>query len=136
MKVQQNGQSSVEFALVLPLFLLFFMAIAYLGMVFADYLTLSNIARDSARYAAVSASTTDVSTIRTKYNNDHSPSLITSLYKWNSSIDDDFNIKLNQGTSPDQYVEVTLTATLADSTNIMGLVLPSQLKVDYKMHQE
>lgn len=135
MKRKQNGQAAIELALVLPFFLLFFMAIAYLGMFFADYLMLSNIARDSARYAAVSTATTGTA-VRTQYNNDHKPSLITSLYNWNSSSDDNFVIKLSQGTSPDQYVEVKLTADLADSVNIMGLVLPSQLQVDYKMHQE
>ena len=135
MKRKQNGQAAIELALVLPFFILFFMAIAYLGMTFADYLTLSNIARDSARYAAVSTATTGTA-VRTQYNNDHKPSLITSLYNWNPASADDFDIKLNQGTSPDKYVEVILTANLADTVNIMGLVLPNQLQVNYKMHQE
>lgn len=49
----QRGQSIVEFALVLPLFLLFTFSIIYFGCVFADYVTLGTIARSSARTAVV-----------------------------------------------------------------------------------
>lgn len=49
----QKGQSIVEFTLILPLFLLFFLGIIYFGGYFADYLTLSTVARNSAREAAV-----------------------------------------------------------------------------------
>ena len=49
----QRGQSIVEFALVLPLFLLFTFSIIYFGCVFADYVALGTIARSSARAAVV-----------------------------------------------------------------------------------
>ena len=49
-----KGQSVVEFALVLPLFLFIMFGVIYTGMMFHDYATLSNIARSSAREAAVS----------------------------------------------------------------------------------
>lgn len=39
--------------MVLPLFLLMIFLIFYVGMIFADYMTLSNVARQSAREAAV-----------------------------------------------------------------------------------
>ena len=39
--------------MVLPLFLLMIFFIFYVGMIFADYMTLSNVARQSAREAAV-----------------------------------------------------------------------------------
>ena len=53
MQNKQKGQSIIEFALVLPLFLLLVFGLFYIGMFFADYLTLSSIARSSAREAAV-----------------------------------------------------------------------------------
>ena len=36
---RQKGQSMVEFAFILPLFVFIFLAIMYMGMLFADYLS-------------------------------------------------------------------------------------------------
>ncbi len=140
MKRQQTGQAIVEFALVLPILTMLLLAIIYLSMVFADYLTLSSIARDSARYAAVAAdSTTTGEQIRTKYNQNNNPSLISSIYTWNQNDANDFNIAVNQsdGDPDNTYVLVNLRATAAN-TAIYGniLTLPSELKVSCKMHQE
>ena len=65
----QRGQSVVEFALVLPIFFVVFFGIFYMGMIFADYMTLSNVARSSAREASISSadSTNDYRAIRTNY---------------------------------------------------------------------
>ena len=41
----QRAQGLVEFALVIPLFLLLVMGIIYFGMAFSDYLTMSNSVR-------------------------------------------------------------------------------------------
>lgn len=46
--VRQKGQALVEFAIILPLFLMMFFTIAYAGTVFADYLILNNAARTVA----------------------------------------------------------------------------------------
>ncbi|WP_182188127.1 TadE/TadG family type IV pilus assembly protein [Pectinatus frisingensis] len=140
MKRQQTGQAIVEFALVLPILTMLLLAIIYLSMVFADYLTLSSIARDSARYAAVAAdSTTTGEQIRTKYNQNNNPSLISSIYTWNQNDANDFNIAVNQsdGDPDNTYVLVNLRATAAN-TAVYGniLTLPSELKVSCKMHQE
>lgn len=51
--LKQRGQALVEFAIMLPLFLAIFFSIAYGGVVFADYLILSNTARSCARDAIV-----------------------------------------------------------------------------------
>ena len=56
MQKKQKGQSIVEFALVLPLFLLLVFGLLYVGMLLADYLMLSSIARSSAREAAIISS--------------------------------------------------------------------------------
>lgn len=50
--IHQKGQALVEFAIILPLFLMMFFTIAYGGVLFTDYLTLSNAARSAAHDAA------------------------------------------------------------------------------------
>ena len=49
----QRGQSIVEFALVLPLFLLFVAGIVYVGFALSDYLTLSSTTRSIAHEASL-----------------------------------------------------------------------------------
>lgn len=93
MKRCQKGQDLVEFALVLPIFMLILCGIIYVGFFFGDYMTLSNLTRSAAREAAVSTATIEVnengqtvqrrdfSTIANKYNKilkeEH---IITALY--------------------------------------------------------
>lgn len=49
----QKGQDIVEFALLLPVFLVIICGIMYVGFFFGDYMTLNNIARSAAREATV-----------------------------------------------------------------------------------
>lgn len=51
---KQKGQDMVEFAILLPLFLMILLGIIYSGFFFSDYLTLNNIARYSARHVELS----------------------------------------------------------------------------------
>ena len=57
---RERGQSLVEFALVLPIFLLVLFAIVDFGMAFHAWITVTNSAREGARLGAVRASATDV----------------------------------------------------------------------------
>ncbi len=50
----ERGQATVEFALVLPVLALLLFAIAQLGIVFHQYITLTDAVRAGARTAAVS----------------------------------------------------------------------------------
>lgn len=50
---QKKSQVLIEFALIFPLFLLLVVGIIYFGSLFSDYMTLSSIARSSAREASV-----------------------------------------------------------------------------------
>ena len=59
----QRGQSVVEFALVLPALMLILLAIVQFGMVFKQYITLTDAVREGARKAAVSRHRAD----RTSY---------------------------------------------------------------------
>lgn len=49
----QNGQSLVEFALILPLLLLIVMGILEFGLMFNVYLTINNASREGARLGSV-----------------------------------------------------------------------------------
>ena len=50
---RQKGQDIVEFALLLPIFLLVLCGIIYFGFMFGDYQTVQGIVRNAAREAAV-----------------------------------------------------------------------------------
>ncbi len=51
----ERGQSLVEFALIVPLFLLLMFAIVDFGMGFYSWITVTNAAREGARIGAVGA---------------------------------------------------------------------------------
>jgi Flp pilus assembly protein TadG len=55
----QEGQAMVEFALVLPVLLLLIMGIIQFGILFNNYVTLTDAVRAGARQAAVSRGLTD-----------------------------------------------------------------------------
>jgi len=57
---KEGGQSLVEFALVLPIFLLILFAIVDFGMAFHAWITVTNSAREGARVGAVRASAADI----------------------------------------------------------------------------
>jgi len=57
---KESGQSLVEFALVLPIFLLILFAIVDFGMAFHAWITVTNSAREGARVGAVRSSAADI----------------------------------------------------------------------------
>ena len=59
---QERGQSVAEFALVLPLMMLILLGIVQFGMVFKQYITLTDAVREGARKAAVARHRTDRTT--------------------------------------------------------------------------
>jgi Flp pilus assembly protein TadG len=50
---KDDGQAMVELALILPVLLLIIMGIFEFGFMFNNYLTLSNVSREAARYASL-----------------------------------------------------------------------------------
>ena len=63
---RERGQSLVEFAIVLPVFLVIAFGIFDFGMAFDESLTISNAAREGARYGVTDTSTTNIaSRVRT-----------------------------------------------------------------------
>jgi len=57
---REDGQSLVEFALVVPIFLLVLFAIVDFGMAFHAWITVTNSAREGARYGAVRATSPQI----------------------------------------------------------------------------
>lgn len=74
----QRGQSMLEFAIVIPFFLVFIMGIAYFGAAISDYIALNNIARSCAREASLGGP----STYRQLENKYLSQDLTANLYEW------------------------------------------------------
>lgn len=56
--MKQKGQDIIEFALLLPVFLLLLYSVMYAGFLYGDYMTMSGIVRSAAREAAVVGETT------------------------------------------------------------------------------
>lgn len=59
-KNNENGQTLVEFALILPILLLLVMGIIQFGIIFSAQIGITNAAREGARVAAVGYSVSEV----------------------------------------------------------------------------
>ena len=111
----QKGQLLVEFAIVLPLFLLFMFSIIYFSMVFLDYMTLNTVARNSAREAAVANAAeyaNDYEVVRSHYLNQELP---VDLYDWKN----DFKIYYQEPKKNEEHgnIIVTIDAKFKDDTS-------------------
>ena len=127
---RQRGQVIVEFALILPLFLLMIFGLIYSGMLFHDYSTISNMARSAAREAAITQGTSGYSGIKTYYLN-QGQGLLTSLYKTDS-----FDIKKRKEDNNDDEVYVNITMKRNFSFPLIDIVLPETFGIDYYMRKD
>lgn len=143
MRNLQRGQAIVEFAVVLPLFLFLIFAIFLVGMVMADYLTLSSIARSSARNAAViqdkSYYENNYKKIRDKYKDNKLP---VDLFQWDPQKEENFKIKYD---GINQNVTVMINAKInpkgsALAETVYGLANKTNsdfnLNITYTMYSE
>ena len=78
LRIRQRGQSMVEFAIVVPFFLVFIMGIAYFGAAISDYIALNNMARSCAREASIGGPST-YQNLEDKY---FKQDLTAGLYEW------------------------------------------------------
>jgi len=103
----------VEFTIVVPLLLLLVLGILQLGIVFNNYLTLTDAVRAGARQASVGRSVADpvgaaVSRVRTSATGlDQAQLAVTVTSSW------------------EQGSNVTVSATYPYSVNLLGLVVKS-----------
>ena len=122
----QKGQSVVEFAVIIPLFLMFVMGIIYGGFAYADYLRCNNAVREIARaYSIEEANKRGTFKDKVNSNNgafleEHNAVPVTKLYKVTYNLDD---------TTKSGYVTVSVTFELNIGDNDFGRkVLPEELK--------
>jgi Flp pilus assembly protein TadG len=142
MQNKQKGQSIIEFALVLPLFLLLVFGLFYIGMFFADYLTLSSIARSSAREAAIISSDdyyqNNYQKIREKYKDEKLP---MDIFDWRATSTEHFNIKYDKNS---QNVQVIMKADLNTQGSQLGNIVSrlaggmklAKIDITYSMYSE
>lgn len=128
-----KGQSVVEFALVLPLFLFIMFGVIYTGMMFHDYTTLSNIARSSAREAAISA-TQDYTEIANYYKNNQLDNLMTSFYK--KADANPIVIEAVTDASGGKGIKTTINMQLNVKGFFVDMILPKTFGVQYYMRKE
>ena len=142
MQNKQKGQSIIEFALVLPLFLLLVFGLFYIGMFFADYLTLSSIARSSAREAAIRSSDdyykNNYQKIREKYKDEKLP---MDIFDWQATSTEHFNINYDKDS---HNVKVTMKADLNTRGSQLGNIVSrlaggmklAKIDITYSMYSE
>ncbi|MBQ9479626.1 MAG: pilus assembly protein, partial [Selenomonadaceae bacterium] len=59
-KGRQRGQSIIEFAVIVPFFLMFMLSVIYGGMMISDYLALKHVAGTAARVATLSGNNVEL----------------------------------------------------------------------------
>ena len=112
---KQRGQAMVEFAIIIPILLVVLLGIMQLGVVYNNWVSLTDGARAGARKAAVcrSGCTPDATTA-------------TINEVKNSAADlNQSNLSVSVTSSWAQGSDVTVTASYPWSVNIMGVVVAS-----------
>jgi len=136
---KQRGQAIVEFALVLPMFMLLLFGVILSGLLFADYMTLSNVARSSAREAALSGEDKNTE-IKNAYK--EKLHLISNLYTLPT---DDKWLEFDRSNPDiDKGVTVVIKANLNKNFPGVGVVSyitgakfpPDTYEIRYTMHDE
>lgn len=143
----EKGQDIVEFAFILPFFLLLIMGIVYVGFLFTDYLNLSNLARSSAREASIQATgqyDNGADAIQAKYNevqNKYAERVndIQHMYVVDSS---GFRITPDYKGNKVEDVHVVIQARLDTSDGVSKVIenfIPEEVKnftIEYRMYQD
>jgi Flp pilus assembly protein TadG len=109
----EQGQTLTEFAMVLPILLLVLFAVIQLGIVFNNYVTITDAARAGARKAVVSRQAP-------------SPASVTSTAVRNSAANlDQSKLGVTVSSTWVQGQDVTVTATYPYEVSLLGLVVQS-----------
>ena len=114
---RDDGQAAAEMALVLPILAAILLAIAQFGIVFNNYITLTDATRTGARKATISRFVGDsgaaaVTAVRSAATNLNSSDLVVSVSSTNWNVPGS---------------DVTVTATYPYSVNILGWTVKSGL---------
>jgi Flp pilus assembly protein TadG len=118
---REDGQAMTELALVLPVFVVLLLAIIQFGIVFNNYLTLTDATRAGARKAAVS-----------RFIGDNGASAVDAVKTAASSLDQSTLVPTVTSTDAGGATDwstpgdvVTVTATYPYSINILGFSVQS-----------
>jgi Flp pilus assembly protein TadG len=112
---RDEGQTAVEFALVVPIIILLLLGVIQVGVAFHDYITLTDAARAGARKAVVERFTGETNAQLQQHVRDAAGDLDQS--KLNVTVDIP---------SPDTSgSDVTVTATYPYSIDLLGFVVAS-----------
>ncbi|MFQ6016326.1 MAG: TadE/TadG family type IV pilus assembly protein [Anaerolineae bacterium] len=109
MRKSEKGQSLVEMALIFPVLLLLFAGIVDLGRGFNAYITITNAAREGARYGSFYP--TDTTGIQTHVQNEAAGTGITIT---------NISVTFPSGNAPGNPIRVEVTYSFS---TILGLVL-------------
>jgi Flp pilus assembly protein TadG len=109
----ERGQSATEFALVLPILCLLLFGVIQFGILYNNYVTLTDAVRAGARKATVSRRAADPV-----------DSTVTAVRSAASGLDDD-ELDVTVASSWQHGTDVTVEATYPYSIDLMGLVLAS-----------
>lgn len=116
----EKGQAMVEFALILPIFLLILCAIIDFGWLFFNQLSLDNACREGARYAAVCSE----EELCVQMTENHVKNIIAPVFS-------DVDISVTYTSLTDKFngdVVVELEAEMTILTPVLGAINGSQKK--------
>jgi len=110
---KERGQTMAEFALVLPVFALLLFGVIQFGIVFNNYLALTDAVRAGARTAAVSRHAADPEDATEDRLRDAAANLDQG----------DLDVDVDASPGWEQGAEVTVTATYPYSISLLGRVV-------------
>jgi Flp pilus assembly protein TadG len=124
---REDGQSLVEFALVIPIFLLVLFAIVDFGMAFHAWITVTNSAREGGRLGSVHASSAAIE----QRVRDTADSLDQDNLSVNVTNADDQGGQPGESVVVDVSYSYSLITPLADLLNMVsGGVIPETFSLD------
>ena len=114
----EDGQAITEFAIILPLLMVLLLGIIQFGIIFNNYITLTDATRAGARTAAVN-----------RFLGDNGASAVTAVENSAQGLDQSvLDPTISVTASPDWKTtgnEVTVTASYPYSINILGWTVKS-----------
>ncbi|MGX9900239.1 TadE/TadG family type IV pilus assembly protein [Arthrobacter sp. SA17] len=121
----EKGAAAVEFALIVPIFLVLVLGIFEFGRAFNIQVSLSEAAREAARYAAVNYADTD-------YGDEDAQNAGLAAAPSVELVQDDVDLTYDDGAcSPGDNVTATVTFNTTYLTGLPGLIpgMPTDLSI-------
>ena len=143
MLIGQRAQGIVEFAVVLPLFLLLSMGVIYFGMAFSDYLTMSNTVRSVAHEASLKSTDDDYKAVIR--NGTSGVTLVSDIYVWQpdskNGINNEFMSVTYDNTNHNVVVrakaKINANSSIASAVDeILGNSISNAMDITYTMYTD